>query len=213
MAKCPTKRQAGRIYSAGCTWRRLDSHGSRGSRHVAACSCEEGCREFSNLYSHKAAVLCRSKWRGGIHLRSPKHSVAGCSCVWPGDRSLVRLTFSLGPSLVCFSDGLLTTCHDVVTVRDVSDLQDTPIAVINTSRMDVLPVMDIISASVPRLFTQEYAEMILSGSLPPSQWPILAVIRMSDLDNSTLDQDHDQCGLYVMREKAIELVHKYRGTR
>lgn len=92
-------------------------------------------------------------------------------------------------------------------------MQNTPITVINTSIADIPSVMDIISASVPRLFTQEYAEMIHSGALPPSQWPILAVIRMSDLDNSTLDQDHDQCGLYVMREKAIQLVHKYRGTR
>ncbi|KAG0088434.1 hypothetical protein BGZ92_006171 [Podila epicladia] len=63
------------------------------------------------------------------------------------------------------------------------------------------------------LFTQEYDEMICSGALPPSQWPILTVIRMSDLDNSSLDQDQDQCGLYVMREKAIQLIHKYQGTR
>ncbi|KAG0340374.1 hypothetical protein BG000_000065 [Podila horticola] len=76
-----------------------------------------------------------------------------------------------------------------------------------------LPVMDIISTIVPSLFTQEYAEMILSGALPPSQWPILAVIRLSELDNSSLDQNQDQCGLYVMREKAIQLVHKYQGTR
>ncbi|KAF9300613.1 hypothetical protein BGZ74_007696 [Mortierella antarctica] len=76
-----------------------------------------------------------------------------------------------------------------------------------------LPVMDIISTSVPSLFTQEYAEMICSGALPPSQWPILAVIRMSELDNTSLDQDQDQCGLYVMHKKAIQLVHKYQGTR
>ncbi|KAF9333183.1 hypothetical protein BG006_003922 [Podila minutissima] len=76
-----------------------------------------------------------------------------------------------------------------------------------------LPVMNIISTSVPSLFTQEYAEMICSGALPPSEWPILAVIRMSELDNTSLDQDQNQCGLYVMHKTAIQLVHKYQGTR
>ncbi|KAG0025798.1 hypothetical protein BGZ81_006841 [Podila clonocystis] len=100
-----------------------------------------------------------------------------------------------------------------VVLWNASDLQNTPIAVINTSSIAALPVVDIISTSVPSIFAQDYAEMILSGALPPSQWPILAVIRMSGLDNSSLDQDQDQCGLYVMREKAIQLVHKYKGSR
>lgn len=109
----------------------------------------------------------------------------------------------------------LTTCGDIfiVAIRDVSDLQNTPITVIDASSTVTLPVMDIISTIVPSLFTQKYAEMILSGALPPSQWPILAVIRLSELDSSSLDQNQDQCGLYVMREKAIQLVHKYQGTR
>ncbi|KAF9384192.1 hypothetical protein CPC16_008526 [Podila verticillata] len=169
---------------------RLDTHGNdsivMGAEEAGTLLCVHVKKDVENS---PTCIPAKQLYYAGAN------GVAGSICAVQNTRSLVAAVFG-----------------QEIALWDVSDLQNMPITVINTSRVDVLPVMDIISASVPRLFSQEYAEMILSGALPPSQWPILAVIRMSDLNNSTLDQDYDQCGLYVMREKAIELVHKYRGT-
>ncbi|KAG0301846.1 hypothetical protein BGZ98_008004 [Dissophora globulifera] len=75
--------------------------------------------------------------------------------------------------------------------------------------------LGILSATVPAQFFAAYQDILDTEDISPSEWPILAVLRMCDPSavDSGEEFERDQCGLYAIRGDAIELVHEYQVTK
>ncbi|GJJ70802.1 hypothetical protein EMPS_03152 [Entomortierella parvispora] len=72
----------------------------------------------------------------------------------------------------------------------------------------------IVTATVPSNFLQTFngGSQATSGTLPASQWPIFICLGVKSGASYHLENEYDQCALFIMNGSKIELVHKYRGT-
>jgi len=73
----------------------------------------------------------------------------------------------------------------------------------------------IVTATVPSKFLQTFngSSQATTSTLPASRWPIFICLGVKSGASYRLENEHDQCALFLMNGSRIELVHKYRGTR
>lgn len=73
----------------------------------------------------------------------------------------------------------------------------------------------IVTATVPRKFLQTFngGSQATTGALAASQWPIFICLGVKSGPSYHLENEHNQCALFLMNGSKIDLVHTYRGTR
>ncbi|KAG0324888.1 hypothetical protein BG004_003344 [Podila humilis] len=103
-----------------------------------------------------------------------------------------------------------------VAIWKITGRSDPPVTTANISEICQTLSTRIVSAEVPRRFFQDYGDKIRSGAIRSSDWPYLVVLQhliVPESSDDTQDLTVDQCQLYAMRGKAIQLVHNYKGAK
>ncbi|KAG0206075.1 hypothetical protein BGX28_002434 [Mortierella sp. GBA30] len=143
------------------------------------------------------------QWQSGVFLETIEVDTLSCSTTHGVASSLVKIKNTSSLILVSFGTKLVLwdLCEGwPVYSTDVSTVMPGHPSCVPTASWS----LTILSATVPAMFNQGPSAAL---------YPVLAVLRIcTGQGNDYVQKGNEGCALYVMRDGAFELIHKYQGS-